>query len=273
MGSMDKRATRSRLASPPLGCHRPRWMPAFAGMTTEFEARWTRPGRTPARSPPPSPTARSARAPWSTPRWRGSRRMIRVLNAFTAVVAARARAKAKAVDAARAASRPLGPLAGVPFAVKNLFDIEGLPTLAGSKINRDRAPAARDATADRAPGSRRRRARRRAQHGRIRLRLHRRERARRSLAQPARPEPHDRRLLRRLGRRGRRRAGAAGARLGHQRVDPGAVVAVRHLRPQADLWPALARAHVSVRGEPRSRRPVRTQHPRSGARLRRHAGP
>src|SRR6188472_2641092 len=70
----------------------------------------------------------------------------RVLNAFTAVVAARARAQAKAVDAARAAGRPLGPLAGVPFAVKNLFDIEGLPTLAGSKINRDRAPAARDAT-------------------------------------------------------------------------------------------------------------------------------
>src|SRR6478736_5319988 len=70
----------------------------------------------------------------------------RVLNAFTAVVAARARAKAKTVDAARAAGRPLGPLAGVPFAVKNLFDIEGLPTLAGSKINRDRAPAARDAT-------------------------------------------------------------------------------------------------------------------------------
>src|SRR6185503_7068225 len=70
----------------------------------------------------------------------------RVLNAFTAVVAARARAKAKTVDAARAASRPLGPLAGVPFAVKNLFDIEGLPTLAGSKINRERAPATRDAT-------------------------------------------------------------------------------------------------------------------------------
>ncbi|MET0921567.1 MAG: AtzE family amidohydrolase, partial [Xanthobacteraceae bacterium] len=40
----------------------------------------------------------------------------------------------------------LGPLAGVPFAVKNLFDIAGLPTLAGSKINRDAAPANRDAT-------------------------------------------------------------------------------------------------------------------------------
>jgi 1-carboxybiuret hydrolase len=69
-----------------------------------------------------------------------------VLNAFTAVVEARARGKAKAIDAARAANRPLGPLAGVPFAVKNLFDVAGLPTLAGSKINRDRAPAVRDAT-------------------------------------------------------------------------------------------------------------------------------
>jgi aspartyl-tRNA(Asn)/glutamyl-tRNA(Gln) amidotransferase subunit A len=68
------------------------------------------------------------------------------LNAFTAVVAERARAKAHALDEARAKGEPLGPLAGVPFAVKNLFDVAGLPTLAGSKINRDRAPAARDAT-------------------------------------------------------------------------------------------------------------------------------
>ena len=37
------------------------------------------------------------------------------------------------------------PLAGVPFAVKNLFDVAGLPTLAGSKINRDLPPATRDA--------------------------------------------------------------------------------------------------------------------------------
>jgi 1-carboxybiuret hydrolase len=71
----------------------------------------------------------------------------RVLNAFTAVVEARARAKAAAIDEARAQGRTLGALAGVPFAVKNLFDVEGLPTVAGSKINRDRAPAAHDATA------------------------------------------------------------------------------------------------------------------------------
>ncbi|QFR31668.1 AtzE family amidohydrolase [Ancylobacter sp. TS-1] len=69
-----------------------------------------------------------------------------VLNAFTDVTRERALAEAGALDAARAAGAPLGPLAGVPFAVKNLFDLKGLPTRAGSKINRDRPPAARDAT-------------------------------------------------------------------------------------------------------------------------------
>ncbi|HEY5830747.1 MAG TPA: AtzE family amidohydrolase, partial [Hyphomicrobiaceae bacterium] len=70
----------------------------------------------------------------------------KALNAFTAVTAERARAKARAIDADRAAGRPLGPLAGVPFAVKNLFDVAGLPTLAGSRINRDRPAAIADAT-------------------------------------------------------------------------------------------------------------------------------
>jgi len=69
-----------------------------------------------------------------------------VLNSFTDVTAERARAKAHAVDAAVAAGQKVGPLAGVPFAVKNLFDVKGLPTRAGSKINRDLAPSARDAT-------------------------------------------------------------------------------------------------------------------------------
>jgi aspartyl-tRNA(Asn)/glutamyl-tRNA(Gln) amidotransferase subunit A len=68
----------------------------------------------------------------------------KVLNAFTAVTAERALAKARAVDTARASGKQLGPLAGVPFAVKNLFDVAGLPTLAGSKINRQCTPAAAD---------------------------------------------------------------------------------------------------------------------------------
>src|SRR6187200_1588992 len=69
------------------------------------------------------------------------------LNAFTAVTRERALAKARAIDADRAAGRTLGPLAGVPFAVKNLFDVAGLTTLAGSKIYADRPPATRDAAA------------------------------------------------------------------------------------------------------------------------------
>jgi 1-carboxybiuret hydrolase len=68
-----------------------------------------------------------------------------LLNSFTAVTEQRARERARALDEARASGKPLGPLAGVPFAVKNLFDIAGLPTIAGSKINREKEPARRDA--------------------------------------------------------------------------------------------------------------------------------
>lgn len=69
------------------------------------------------------------------------------INAFTAVTAERALAEANAVDAALADSADPGPLAGVPYAVKNLFDLKGVTTVAGSKINRDDPPAAADATA------------------------------------------------------------------------------------------------------------------------------
>jgi 1-carboxybiuret hydrolase len=70
----------------------------------------------------------------------------KTLNAFTTVTRERALAKARILDKALAQGQMPGPLAGVPFAVKNLFDVAGLPTLAGSKINRDRPPAAADAT-------------------------------------------------------------------------------------------------------------------------------
>ena len=67
-------------------------------------------------------------------------------NAFTAVTAARALREAAAIDAAIAAGRDPGPLAGVPFAVKNLFDVKGHVTLAGSRINATNPAAAADAT-------------------------------------------------------------------------------------------------------------------------------
>ncbi len=67
------------------------------------------------------------------------------VNAFTDKTLQRARAEADAIDARRARGEVLPPLAGLPYAVKNLFDIEGLVTLAGSKINRDLPPATADA--------------------------------------------------------------------------------------------------------------------------------
>jgi AtzE family amidohydrolase len=68
------------------------------------------------------------------------------LNSVTAITADRALADARAIDAAIARGDDPGPLAGAPFAVKNLFDVEGLVTIAGSKIDRERPPATADAT-------------------------------------------------------------------------------------------------------------------------------
>ncbi len=66
-------------------------------------------------------------------------------NSFTTVTASRALQEAAAIDAARKRGETLPPLAGVPYAVKNLFDIAGLSTLAGSKINQRHPPATADA--------------------------------------------------------------------------------------------------------------------------------
>ena len=68
------------------------------------------------------------------------------LNCFTTLLTASARNAAAEIDRKLAAEEPVGSLAGVPFAVKNLFDIAGTTTLAGSKINQDHPPATQDAT-------------------------------------------------------------------------------------------------------------------------------
>ncbi|MDM9384253.1 AtzE family amidohydrolase [Chlorogloeopsis sp. ULAP01] len=69
------------------------------------------------------------------------------LNCFTAVTAETALTDAQKIDREIAQGKNPGLLAGVPFAVKNLFDIAGLTTLAGAKINADNPPATQDATA------------------------------------------------------------------------------------------------------------------------------
>jgi len=69
------------------------------------------------------------------------------LNCFTATLGDAAKQQAAEIDRKIAAGEDPGPLAGVPFAAKNLFDIAGLATLAGSTIQADKPAAARDATA------------------------------------------------------------------------------------------------------------------------------
>ena len=69
------------------------------------------------------------------------------VNAFTDVTAQRAMRVAAALDARLATGDTTAqalPLLGVPFAVKNLFDVAGITTLAGSKIERGKPPAAHD---------------------------------------------------------------------------------------------------------------------------------
>jgi aspartyl-tRNA(Asn)/glutamyl-tRNA(Gln) amidotransferase subunit A len=56
------------------------------------------------------------------------------LHAFLHIDADGALAAAKAVDARRAAGEELGPLAGVPVAVKDVFTTAGVPTTCGSRI-------------------------------------------------------------------------------------------------------------------------------------------
>ncbi len=69
------------------------------------------------------------------------------LNCFTAILAEEAKAQAETIDQVIAQGETVGALAGVPFAVKNLFDVAGLTTLAGAKIEAEKPAAITDATA------------------------------------------------------------------------------------------------------------------------------
>ncbi|QRI65580.1 amidase [Shinella sp. PSBB067] len=69
---------------------------------------------------------------------------------FTTLLTDHARVEAEASRRRLAEGRSLGVLDGVPVAWKDLFDIEGLPTTAGSRVLRESAPAGRDAAVVRA---------------------------------------------------------------------------------------------------------------------------
>ena len=67
------------------------------------------------------------------------------LHAFRLVTRERALAEARAAELALRHGLEVGPLHGIPYAAKDLFDVKGLPTTAGSPLLQDNI-AARDAT-------------------------------------------------------------------------------------------------------------------------------
>ncbi|WP_439655462.1 amidase [Shinella lacus] len=64
---------------------------------------------------------------------------------FTVLLKERAKAEAEASRRRIREGRSLGVLDGVPIAWKDLFDIQGLPTTAGSRVLKDSEPAGEDA--------------------------------------------------------------------------------------------------------------------------------
>ena len=66
---------------------------------------------------------------------------------YTSLDPAAALAVASGVDAVHAAGGPLPPLAGLAVSVKDLFDMQGFTTTAGSRVLASRQPAVRDCLA------------------------------------------------------------------------------------------------------------------------------
>ncbi len=73
-----------------------------------------------------------------------------LLGAFTTLCLERAREEARAAEEAYRRGEAAGPLAGVPFAVKDLFDSAGVRTTYGSPMFADHVPAADAAAVRRA---------------------------------------------------------------------------------------------------------------------------
>ena len=173
------------------------------------------------------------------------------IGAFLAVDADGARAQAKEIDRRRTANEPLGPLGGLPIAIKDMIVTRGLATTAASRILEELGAAVRR-------GGDREAARRRRDHprqGQLR-------RVRHGLLDgeqrvPPDPQPvgRDARAGRLVGRQrggGRCRVRARLARDRHRRLDPPARRVHRHRRHQTDVRTrvALRRDRVRVVARP-----------------------
>ncbi|CCM92714.1 Asp-tRNAAsn/Glu-tRNAGln amidotransferase A subunit and related amidases [Klebsiella pneumoniae subsp. pneumoniae ST512-K30BO] len=168
------------------------------------------------------------------------------INAWTEVTAQRMLAEADSIDALRREKRPLPPLAGIPYAVKNLFDVAGHTTLAGAELLSDRPPAASDSWAVRqlhSAGA--------LLSGMLNMDAYAYGFTTENSYYGATRNPHD--LSRIAGgssggsaAAGGRRAGPFQPRQRHQRLDPRPRVAVRDLWPETHFRPPLPLRQPSV---------------------------
>ena len=168
--------------------------------------------------------------------------------AFTKVYADTARAEADHSDRLRRAGIVRSPVDGLPVSVKDLFDVGGDVTRAGSKILATAAPAQRDAARRGATARGRRGHRRPHEHGRVRVRRRRRKstlrHAEKSIRSWRRSRPG--RLVIGSGGRRRRRHVCDGARQRYARIGARAGRVVRRHRIQTDRAARAARRRVSV---------------------------
>ena len=174
-------------------------------------------------------------------------------NAFITVTADKALAQAKAAEAEIAKGQWRGPMHGVPYAAKDIFDIEGMATTCHSKI---RQRPSRDVRRVRHPQAQRcgRGAARQGRAARVRDR---RSGVRPALAarpQSLGPQPPSRRLVERLGRGARRGHGAGRARHRHRRLGAQSRDLLRHHRAEADLRRGQPQRRVPADPFARSRR-------------------
>ena len=193
------------------------------------------------------------------------------LNCFTAATFERASREAAAIDELRARGQPLPPLAGVPYAVKNLFDIAGLTTLAGGKVNAGNAPAVADA-----PLVARMRNAGAILVGALNMDEHAYGFTTENSHYGTTRNPHDRARVAGGSSGGSAAAVAAGLvplTLGSDTSGSIRVpVVLRSIRTEAYLWPSAAQRNISLRSQPRSSGSLCQHRQRSCRRLRCIAG-
>ena len=160
----------------------------------------------------------------------------------------------------------------MPFAVKNLFDVAGLPTLAGSKINRDRPPATADA-----PLIARLEAAGAILVGALNMGEYAYDFTGENIHDGPSRNPHDiarMTVAPRAARVARSLAGSCRSRWARTPTARSASrLFLRPVRPEAHLRPAFPRALVPVRRQPRPSRSAGAIGARPGARLDAMQGP